>query len=74
MYSSAVQSPRRRAYSFWYAVSTRCMCSGTSYLREVSASRVSAASEHQCRLAGANWIFTRLLFWCANGMLSNSAM
>ena len=57
MYSTAVQPPRRRAYSFWYAVSTRCMCIGTLYLREVSASRVSAASEHQCRLAGASWIF-----------------
>ena len=32
MYSTAVQSPRRRAYSFWYAVSSRCMCSGTLYL------------------------------------------
>ena len=54
MYSTAVPPPRRRAYSFWYAVSKRCMCSGTSYLREQSASRINASSEHQCRLAGAS--------------------
>jgi hypothetical protein len=46
--------PRRWAYSFWYAVSSRCICNGTLYLREQLASRVSASSEHQCRLAGAS--------------------
>src|SRR6516162_7678034 len=45
IYSTAVQPPRRRAYSFWYAVSKRCMCSGTPYWRAQSASRVSASSE-----------------------------
>ena len=37
------------------------MCIGTSYLPEARDSSVSALSEHQCRLAGASWIFTRRL-------------
>src|SRR6476661_616632 len=40
------------------------MCMGASYLAEASLSAVSALSEHQCRLAGASWIFTRRLLWC----------
>ena len=66
MYSSAVHLPRRHAYSFWYAVSTRCMCIGTLYFFDVSESAVSALSEHQCRLAGASWIFTRRLALCCS--------
>src|SRR3979490_1037307 len=64
MYSTAVHPPRRQAYSFCIEVSSRCMCIGTWYFFEVCDSTVSALSEHQCRFAGASWIFTRgLLLW-----------